>query len=87
MRTLALRFSGNSHKRTAGPGQVSPLGIYIEYLQGSRTIAKDNVWLSLYRNERSWRFRDYAFTLKDYDYNDWLTLDVIRNQLEPVSAE
>ena len=71
-----IEMTGHGHKRV-GPGQTSPLIVGIEYdgERGSHNIkGKGGVWTHT----------DLRFTLLDYDYGDWMEVEVQVMALEPV---
>ena len=71
----AVRLVAHSHKMTY-PGDISPLIIYLEYLEGGRSLEQRqfNVFPE---QTREWEWRGYRFTLGDYEYGEWMEVRIV----------
>jgi len=55
----------------AYPGDISPLIIYLEYLEDGRSLEQKqfNVFPE---QSREWEWRGYRFILGEYEYGEWM---------------
>lgn len=73
--TEALEFTGHGHKRTF-EGQDSPLIISMRWHASGAEPVDHSVNLETSRGDRSWRFRDHEVTLREWEYDAWMELEV-----------
>ncbi len=72
-----IEFSGHGHKRTR-PGQTSPLLVHLIWHTPGQEPVSGSVSLEPSTGDRTWRWRDLELTLADWDYGDWIEVDVRR---------
>lgn len=83
---VSLRFLGHGHKMVASGGPSSPLMVAVEYRRGKQVIGESDP--HLYPPKQvSWTWRDYAFAMTKYEYDDFMVLDVSRRVLAPVAPQ
>ncbi len=80
-----FEFLGHSHKRTFA-NQASPLIVHARWsLPGFEPLG-DIASLQTSEDERTWRVRDVEVTLIDWDYDDWMELEIRHLRRTPVVA-
>ena len=86
----AMTFESHGHKRVY-ENQGSPLVVRVSYwrvakvgedLESRDPLGKESHNLGPPATGQSWRWRDYHFTLGDYEYNQFMVLDVQRLALK-----
>jgi hypothetical protein len=76
-------FAGHSHKMVY-EGQSSPLVIGMSYRREGQEVESGSY--NLYpKEDGTWRWRNYRFTIKNYEYNVFMELDVSRLAMEALT--
>jgi hypothetical protein len=80
-----MRFDSHSHKRTRMGGPSSPLMINLIFLQGDVPVESKTFYVHE-EDARSFKWRNFTFTLGPYQYDAFMELKMDAGKLVPIQA-